>query len=223
MNRNLNTKHNNQSAYLLSMHSCTETFGVAFLDTNNPKQEISFSTFPIGRLLSNKLISCVEEIFPRSKWNRLRRISVAIGPGSFTSTRLTVAMARTLAQQLNCDLDGFSSFSLMAPRLAKELNKGNKFDPFWITKELPRRGTIAGRYQIEKIKGVNNLEHGIELENPKLIRNENKLCPSISASDNVESDLIQLLNQSLSAHIFGEKSNWRKVLPIYPTSPIDDI
>ncbi len=114
--------HNSKSKYLLALHSCSECFGIAVKDTENPEQLIKSEFFHIGRSLSNKLFSCIETIFPRKFWKQIIRISVAKGPGSFTSTRLTISMARTIAQQIDCSLDSISSFHLMAPRLYKDLN-----------------------------------------------------------------------------------------------------
>ena len=118
------------SKYLLALHSCSESFGIAIKDTENPKKIIKSEIFNIGRSLSNKLFSCIETILPRKFWKQIIRISVAKGPGSFTSTRLTVSMARTIAQQLDCSLDSMSSFHLMAPRLYKDLAKKQILNPF---------------------------------------------------------------------------------------------
>merc|ERR1712093_524115 len=143
--------HNSKSKYFLALHSSSESFGVAIKDNESPETIIKREVFNIGRSLSNKLFSCIEEILPRKFWNQIIRISVAKGPGSFTSTRLTISMARTIAQQINCSLDSMSSFHLMAPRLYKYLNQNQTFNPFWIKDILPRRGIVAGKYQLMKI------------------------------------------------------------------------
>ena len=123
----------------MALHSCSEYFGIAIKDTENPEKIIKSEVFNIGRSLSNKLFSCIETILPRKFWKQIIRISVAKGPVSFTSTRLTISMARTIAQQINCSLDSISSFHLMAPRLYKDLAKNEILNPFWITDVLPRR------------------------------------------------------------------------------------
>ena len=108
--------HNSKSKYLLALHSCSESFGIAIKDTENPEKIIKSEVFNIGRSLSNKLFSCIETILPRKFWKQIIRISVAKGPGAFTSTRLTISLARTIAQQIDCSLDSISAFHLMAPR-----------------------------------------------------------------------------------------------------------
>ena len=214
--------YNSKSKFLLALHSCSESFGVAVKDTENPENTIKSEVFKIGRSLSNKLFSCVELILPRQFWKQILRISVAKGPGSFTSTRLTISMARTIAQQIDCSLDSISSFHLMAPRLYKVLDNNQVFNPFWIKDVLPRRGVLAGKYQLIKIHQESNFHEFSEIISPKLISNEDLIKPSIKASNNVEEDIISLINFSQHYHNSKVESNWQKALPIYPTSPIDN-
>ncbi len=214
--------HNSKSKYLLALHSCSECFGIAVKDTENPEQLIKSEVFHIGRSLSNKLFSCIETIFPRKFWQQIIRISVAKGPGSFTSTRLTISMARTIAQQIDCSLDSISSFHLMAPRLYKDLAKSQILNPFWIKDILPRRGVIAGRYELVKLHKESNYYEFNEINSPQLIRNEELIKPSIKASNNVEKDIVSLINFSQYCQNLKVQSNWQKTLPIYPTSPIDN-
>ena len=221
MNRtSIKGSRNRNGDFLLALHSCTTTFGVAILDSQTPQESLSSKTFPIGRSLSNNILHCVEAILPTSSWHQITRISVAIGPGSFTGTRLSVVMARTLAQQLDCDLDGISSFAIMAPRLSKALKPKDRNDPFWIFQEISRRGIVAGKYQIKNNLEIQNLEVALELEKPHLLDPQLKVGPCIKASDNISRDIVQLLSLSLLEKKLGRKNYWQKALPIYPTSPV---
>ena len=214
--------HNSKSKYLLALHSCTESFGIAIKDTENPEKIIKSEVFNIGRSLSNKLFSCIETILPRKFWKQIIRISVAKGPGSFTSTRLTISMARTIAQQIDCSLDSMSSFHLMAPRLCKHLNQSQIFNPFWIKDSLPRRGIVAGKYQLIKIHKDSNFHEYTEVIPPKIMKNDKELNPSIQASNNIEKDIISLINFSEYCQKLKINTCWSDTLPIYPTSPIDN-
>ncbi len=213
--------HSSKSKYLLALHSCSESFGIAIKDTENPGKIIKSEVFKIGRSLSNKLFSCIETILPRKFWKQIIRISVAKGPGSFTSTRLTISMARTIAQQINCSLDAISTFHLMAPRLHKNLSENQIMKPFWIKDVLPRRGLLAGKYQLIKIQQETNFHEFSEIVAPQLISNETIIKPSIQASNDIEKDIITLINFSEYYQKLKVQSNWQKALPIYPTSPID--
>ena len=214
--------YTSKSKYLLALHSCSESFGIAVKDTENKETIIKSEIFNTGRSLSNKLFSCIEKILPRKYWKQIIRISVAKGPGSFTSTRLTISMARTIAQQIDCSLDSMSSFHLMAPRLYKNLQKNQVFNSFWIKDLLPRRGIIAAKYQLIKIHKESLFHEFSELTTPQLIPNEKDINPSINASNNIEEDIISLIHFSQHCQNLNINSHWGKALPIYPTSPIDN-
>ena len=215
--------YTSKSKYLLALHSCSESFGIAIKDTENSESIIKSEVFNINRSLSNKLFSCIEKILPRKFWKQIVRISVAKGPGSFTSTRLTISMARIIAQQINCSLDSISTFHLMAHRLYKDLPKNQIFNPFWIKDVLPRRGIVAGKYQLIKIKQESNFHEFSELISPQIITNEKEINPSIKASKNIEKDIIELINFSQYYQNLQVHSHWGKTLPIYPTSPVDNL
>ncbi len=199
----IGTKKLRKRNLFLALHSCSTTFGVATLNSKTP-EKICRSLFPVGRNLSNSIVTCIEKVLPPTYWHEINRISVAIGPGGFTGTRLSVVLARTLAQQLDCQLDGISNFSLMAPRLVKKINKPIQEKNFWITKDLPRKGTIGGMYKIQKTKNELNLEEVLELKSPHLLKEEINNLNHISASDDVETDIERLLKLSFLAGIMGQ-------------------
>tara|TARA_Y100001968_G_scaffold233605_1_gene216577 strand:+ start:1506 stop:2168 length:663 start_codon:yes stop_codon:yes gene_type:complete len=214
--------YTSNSKYLLALHSTSEFFGIAVKDLESKETIIKSEIFNIGRTLSNKLFSCIEKILPKKFWKQIIRISVAKGPGSYTSTRLTISMARTIAQQIDCSLDSISSFHLMAPRLHKDLNEDNIFNPFWIKDSLPRRGVIAGKYKLIKIHQKSDFYEFREIISPQLISDQQTISPSVKASNNIEYDIISLINFSEYCQNSNIDSNWRTTLPIYPTSPIDN-
>ncbi len=214
--------HDCQQPLLLALHSSSDTLGVAVLDSRDPQATRLSATFPLGRGLANSLISCVKELLPLESWRQLGRLAVAIGPGGFTGTRLTLVMARTLAQQLNCPLHGVSSFALMAPRLASSLPPGQHKEPFWVLKHLPRRGTVAGRYKLLEELSIDSCVGVHEIEAPHLLDHSCEVAPALLAKEDVASDVERLLLICAEAHRLGKKSSWREVLPIYPTSPVGD-
>ena len=215
-----NTRLNQK--YILALHSCTDYFGVAIFNYLNPKENIQHKLFPVGRKLANEIFKCVEKILPQEYWHQIIRIAVAIGPGSYTGTRISVAMARTLAQQLECSLDSLSTFKLMASRLFRDLEDKNMYDPFWIKNPKNRRGIIAGKYKVINESGKPLISNIIEIKKPSLFENNSHLYPSILANEQVEKDLLSLLQFSIYCQEIGIKNHWGKVLPIYPTSPVDN-
>lgn len=198
--------------WLLALHSSTAELGVGLRRLDGSGED-RIATFPLGRALANRLLSCVEEVLPAADWPALGRLAVATGPGGFTGTRLTVVFARTLAQQLLLPLDGVSSFLLVARRLALQ-------SPTWLVQELPRRGLVAGLY------GPDSGGSGIvELREPGLHTDADALtavhpAPQLPAAVALADDVSELLELAHQAHTAGLKAPWQPVLPLYPTSPV---
>ncbi len=207
-----NSKNTNN--YLLALHSSTDIFGVAVHDLRDP-DKIKSSCFETGRKLSNNLISCVTEVLPTQYWSEITRIAVATGPGGYTGTRLAIVLARTIAQQNKCSLDGKSSFYLMAPRLSKSLKIQDQNKPFWILNSSNKQGIISGQYHIkEKNKEI------IELKQPQILKTKVDLKPSIEIKNDIISDVELLLKICLDSYFKNIPSHWKTVIPIYPTSPV---
>ena len=204
------------NSLLMALHSSTERFGVAVHDPMSSSEPSAVQVFDDGRGLSNTLITRVSAMLPRERWTQLSGLAVATGPGGFTGTRLSVVMARTLAEQLRCPLLGISSFALMAPRLHNQLPVDQCGQPFWIARELPRRGLVAGCYCLD----ANDVN---ELEEPHLVAKGRSLGPIVEAAEDVHADVLRLLELLRCAHLAGKAMPWSEVLPIYPTSPVGQV
>jgi len=198
-------------SWLLALHSSSEVLGVGVLDLDVPSEGRS-AGFPLGRALSNDLLGCVEQLLPAADWPQLGRLIVATGPGGFTGTRLTVVLARTLAQQLAIPLHGVSSFSLVAVR-------HRIGEPTWVGQELPRRGQVAGLYAPDPsaLGGVR------EVEAPRLFAMGTDLPPGprLVAPPQIPVDVDTLMAMGLAAERDQLAGPWQPVLPVYPTSPVD--
>ncbi len=201
------------SEALLALHSSAAVLGVGvrWLDGSAPDV---LHTAEAGRGLSNHLLASIEAVFPAGQWPQLGRLAVAIGPGGFTSTRLTVVFARTLAQQLRLPLEGVSSLALVARRLALG-------EPTWLVQELPRRGLVAGLYAPDP-REPGAVEERLP---PRLYADAAALtavapAPQVLAQDDVRADVAALLAVATQAHGQNRPAPWQGVLPIYPTSPV---
>jgi len=210
---------------LLALHSSSDCLAVGVQALQQPSQP-QLASFPLGRQLSRELLPCVEQVLPADQWPRLARLVVAIGPGGFTGTRLTVVLARTLAQQLAIPLHGFSSFLLMARRLRQPGASMAGVERFWLHQPLPRRGTVAGFY------GPDPRAFGgmAELELPRLWRPDEPLPwleepaqrAQLAAVDPL-ADVQQLLDLGRLAEAEALPGPWQPVLPLYPTSPVEGL
>ena len=204
------------SPLLMALHSSTDCLGVALQDQVAGEAVSRVDVFRDGRDLSNTLIDRVESMLPSSRWTSLQGLAVSTGPGGFTGTRLSVVMARTLAQQLNCPLLGVSSFALMAPRLNRSLAEEHQHQPFWITQVLPRRGVVAGCYRLH----ADQVE---EITIPHLLPQGRVVSPALEAQADPATDVERLLLELRSAKARAEALPWASVLPIYPTSPVGTV
>lgn len=204
------------SEWLLALHSSTETLGMALVDARASIDHAQVQCRSLGRALTNELVCSVQDLLPTQQWSHITRLAVATGPGGFTGTRLTVVLARTLAQQLNVPLHGISSFALMAPRLCQQLPASQQSDPFSIIQTLPRRGQVAGRYRI--VDGMAD-----ELEVPRLLGPDEQPAPAVPMTVDVPADVMQLLRCCCAFHDAQRPGPWEPVLPIYPTSPVGPV
>ena len=209
---------------LLALHSSSETLAVAVQPLGAAEVSIQSACFPLGRDLSNALLPCLEEVLPAEQWRTIGRLVVATGPGGFTGTRLTVVLARTLAQQLGVPLHGFSSFLLIARRLSRPGGPMEGGSRFWLTQDLPRRGTVAGCYgpQSGSLGGVAELQgprlFGVAEPGPWAGEERERSHPACVEPD---ADVRELVELGQLVHAQGIPGPWQPVLPIYPTSPVE--
>ena len=192
----------------LALHSCSERLGLALLEPGGIRSDQQL----LGRDLAKGLLPALEALLPPERWSDLQWLAVATGPGGFTGTRLTVVLARTLAQQLAIPLWGWGSFELIARRRQDELPPEGGV---WIGQTLPRRGVVAGRYGL--VEGQVQ-----ELEAPRLHRQGWDALPGAGWEAQMEPELearllLQLGQQAAAAGLPGP---WQPVLPLYPTSPV---
>ena len=137
----------NHNKLTLAIHSTDNSFCFAYRENNKDLSD-NFFTKKFEKDLCNNLIVDFTNFITKENLKRIDKISVSIGPSNFNASRQIIVLARTLAQQIDCSLYSFSSFELMAKRIAMKNNIYTKRNSFWIFKELKRRGYIAGKYEI---------------------------------------------------------------------------
>lgn len=97
--------------YGLALHTTSSQLG---LSLSNFSTETYTKTWNLDRQLSNYLHQYLQEFIQPKTWQDFQFLAVAKGPGSFTSNRIGMVAARTLAQQLNLPLFGISSLAAFA-------------------------------------------------------------------------------------------------------------
>lgn len=112
------------SGYGLALHTCTPQLGLALgswdEESGDHPVERRSHLLDLGRSLGNELHSSLQEFLQPQGWSELAWIAVARGPGGFTGTRMGMATARTLAQQLALPLYALSSLAAIAQQQAEQ-------------------------------------------------------------------------------------------------------
>jgi tRNA threonylcarbamoyl adenosine modification protein YeaZ len=103
-----------------------------------------FAGWDLGRELSLYLHQYLQDFMPPQTWSDLQFIAVARGPGSFTSMRLGMVTARTLAQQLDIPLFSVSTLGAAAWAIATR-NQPQPETSIAIAAEMPaQQGQVYG-------------------------------------------------------------------------------
>ena len=212
--------HRRQNYPTLAIHSTDNSFGFGYRKDNNiGSDELFIKKFDND--LCNNLIVDFNKFISRENIQKLHKISVSIGPTNFNASRLIVILARTISQQIKCPLESFSSFEIIAKRIASKNNIFKDKQTFWIYKKLKRKGFIAGRYEIFHNKETNGNLVIQEKVLPKIFKElENKELV-FEANYEDEKDLTELLDLSNKNLLKANVNAWQKVMPLYPISPIN--
>ncbi len=202
----------------LAIHSTNNSFGFGYRRNNINESDTLFIR-KIDNDLCNNLVVDFNKFISRDHLQKVNKISVTIGPANFNASRLIVVLARTISQQINCPLDSFSSFELMAKRIALQNKIYNIHQSFWIYKKLKRKGFIAGKYKVCIADQKNeNLRISEEVV-PKVLEELVNTEPNFEANYDDKKDLKELLNLSNKNLENSHLNKWEKVLPLYPISP----
>jgi len=204
----------------LVIHSTDNSFGFGYRKNNTLESDDLFIK-KFDNDLCNNLINDLNKFISIENLQKINKLSVSVGPANFNASRLTVVLARTISQQINCPLDSFSSFEIMARRIASKNNIFTNKKSFWIYKKLKRKGFIAGKYEVcHNEKNSSNLIIR-ETVLPKVVEELESKELTFEASYDDKEDLKELLNLANKNLLNSNLDSWRKVLPLYPISPIN--
>ena len=204
----------------LVIHSTDNSFGFGYRKNNNLESDELFIK-KFNNDLCNNLINDFNKFISKENLQKINKLSVSIGPANFNASRLIVVLARTISQQTNCPLDSFSAFEIMAKRIASKNNIFTNKKSFWIYKKLKRKGLIAGKYEIyHKEKNLSDLFIR-ETVLPKVVKELESKELTFEANFDDKEDLKELLNLTNKNLLDSNLDSWRKVLPLYPISPIN--
>ena len=204
----------------LVINSTDDSFGFGYRKNNNLDSD-EFFIKNFDNNLCNNLIHDFNNFISKENLQKLNKISVSTGPANFNASRLIIVLARTISQQLNCPLNSFSSFEIMAKRIALKNNLFTNKQSFWIYKKLKRKGFIAGKYEICNKEQKNADLFIRETVIPKVIKEFESKELYFEANYDDKKDLTELLDLSNNNFLNENLNSWQKVFPLYPISPIN--
>ena len=204
----------------LVIHSTDNSFGFGYRKNNTLESDELFIK-KFDNDLCNNLINDLNKFISEENLQKINKLSVSIGPANFNASRLIVVLARTISQQINCPLDSFSSFEIMAKRIASKNNIFTNKKSFWIYKKLKRKGFIAGKYEIYHDEKTPSGLVIRETVLPKVIKELESKELFFEAIFDDKEDLKELLDLSNKNSLNSNVDSWEKVLPLYPISPIN--
>jgi len=204
----------------LGIHCTDNSFCFGYRKSNDIKSD-EFFVKQFDNDLCNNLIFELNNFISKENLKEVNKISVSVGPANFNASRLIVVLARTLSQQINCPLYSFSSFELMAKRIALKNNIFTNKKSFWIYKKLKRKGFIAGKYEIchDEESDANLVIR--EKVIPKVVKELEKKEFLFEANYKNEEDLKELLDLANKNLLKKNVHSWEKALPLYPISAIN--
>jgi len=205
---------------LLVIHSTDNSFCFGYRQNNTIESDELFIK-KFDNDLCNNLINDLKKFISKENLKKINKLSVSTGPANFNASRLIVVLARTISQQINCPLDSFSSFQIMAKRIASKNNIFTNKNSFWIYKKLKRKGLIAGKYEICHYEKNSSDLVILEKVLPKVVQELESKELSFEANYDDKEDLKELLDLSNKNLLKSNINSWRKVLPLYPISPIN--
>ena len=106
-------------------------------------------------------------------------------------------------------------------RIASKNNIFTNKKSFWIYKKLKRKGFIAGKYEVHLNEKTPSDLVIRETVLPKVVKEIKSKELTFEANYDDKEDLKELLNLTNKNLFNSNLDSWRKVLPLYPISPIN--
>jgi tRNA threonylcarbamoyl adenosine modification protein YeaZ len=204
-------------AYALALHATSSQLGLAIAHFGGDRR---CQTWDLGRDLSKLLATYLADFVKPQSWEDLSFMAVAKGPGSFTSTRIGVVTARTLAQQLEIPLFAISSLAAVA----------------WSQKErwLPE-AVLAVQMQARREQVFVAIYHWIEGKLQPLLPDtamtlqtwQEKLealgmnYQLIETPDKLGDTVTSVLELAALEWQAGQRPHWSEALPFYGQPPVE--
>lgn len=210
------------SQYALALHTTSSQLGLA---VSNFADDTRSSIWDLGRDLSSHLHQHLTDFLIPQKWADLAFIAVAKGPGSFTSTRIGIVTARTLAQQLEIPLFGISTLAAVAWGQKQEAVENSNQKAIALQMEAHRGELFVAIYQASSIDLRLTpllLDTVMTREGWKQILESLKTpYQLIEVPAELGASVTSVLSLAYLHWQQGKRPQWSEVLPFYGQHPVD--
>ncbi|WP_204106782.1 MULTISPECIES: tRNA (adenosine(37)-N6)-threonylcarbamoyltransferase complex dimerization subunit type 1 TsaB [Spirulina sp. CCY15215] len=205
--------------YALALHTTSSQLGLAIDNFSGDSRDRLWN---LQRELSTHLHSHLADFIQPQTWADLAFLAVAKGPGSFTSTRIGLVTARTLAQQLDRPLFAISSLAGFAWSQKELFQPGDR-----IMVEYPgkREAIFSAIYQfISDRDGFETILPDGVMTLEQWQKKQQDLDSSAILLQ-VPLDLGQTANSILELAALawkqGDRPHWSQALPFYGQHPVN--
>ncbi|MEM1254691.1 MAG: tRNA (adenosine(37)-N6)-threonylcarbamoyltransferase complex dimerization subunit type 1 TsaB [Cyanobacteria bacterium P01_H01_bin.21] len=212
----------------LALHTSTPELGLAISDFDTLHR---FQTWDLGRDLSSQLHARLQTFLAPQHWQELTFIAVCIGPGGFTGTRIGVATARTLAQQLDIPLLGVSALAAVAHYQLARFDQASKC---WETQQMAtdiavtmpaKRGAVYGAVyswtnETLRIKLADTVLPAADWELKQAHWSESLVRASLASGAGLGETTPSLLQLGYERWKAQQYTGWREVTPFYGQHPV---
>ncbi len=210
------------SNYGLALHTSSSQLGLAISNFGDDRR---CQVWDLGRELSNYLHENLIAFVQPQVWSDLAFLAVARGPGSFTSSRIGLVTARTLAQQLNLPLFAISSLAAFAWSKCTE----NKTESETLAVQMAaRRGQLF--VAIYRFSGTNfalEVKLADTAMTPQVWQDTlNRLQTPyqlLVAPENLGATVESILALAYLAWREGKHPVWSEALPFYGQHPVENV
>jgi tRNA threonylcarbamoyl adenosine modification protein YeaZ len=204
--------------YALALHTTTPQLGITIDNFQGDRRK---QIWDLDRNLSSHVHQYLQEIIKPQTWQDLAFVAVAKGPGGFTGTRVGVAIARTLGQQLDIPVFGISNLAAMASFARRDSN----CDTLLAVQMNARKDNLfVGIYQ--PCLSDRNLKTYLpdslmtSADWQQTLDNLTQPYQLIKADNNLAISVTSILELAYLAWQQGECPQWSEILPFYGQHPV---
>jgi tRNA threonylcarbamoyl adenosine modification protein YeaZ len=179
-------------------------------------------TWLLGRQMAQQLHPLLENFLAPQQWSDLVGIGVAVGPGSFTGSRLGVTVARTLGQWLHLPVYGVSSLAALAyarleadpvSLLAVQLDaqRGDWYGAVYRYEQETQKLRVVVPEQLWSPSGWQAQLH--------LLQQQSSSLEIVDGTALVDPPVQAVVSLAHKVHTSGQISTWSAILPQYLRPP----